>query len=135
MKLLLTVLLFTAPGMAVAQDPPAPINKEIESLFSALESSGCEVQRNGSWYGAKRAAEHLRRKYDYLLKKRLVPTTQAFIDRAGSVSSLTGRPYQVRCPGKDVVESKAWFQHQLDRLRKSTRANNSFKTKRFRGSH
>ena len=41
--------------------------------------------------------EHLQRKYDYLLKKSLVDTSEQFIQRAASKSSVSGKPYRVKC--------------------------------------
>ena len=39
---------------------------EIEGLMSRLEASGCEFNRNGTWYTAAEAASHLQRKAKYL---------------------------------------------------------------------
>ena len=104
--------------LAMAQTAPSAQTKaEIEGLFGALKASGCEFQRNGSWYAADKAADHLRQKYDYLLKKNLVPSTEVFIERAASQSSMSGKPYQVRCTGQAEVASKAWFGQQLKRMR------------------
>lgn len=90
---------------------------EIDGLFAALLKSGCEFSRNGSWYSAKQASQHLQGKYDYLLRKNLVPSTEAFIDRAASQSSMSSKPYQVRCPGQPDVSSKQWFTEQLQQIR------------------
>ena len=53
----------------------------------------------------------------YLLRKNLVPSTEAFIDRAASQSSMSSKPYQVRCPGQPDVSSKQWFTEQLQQIR------------------
>lgn len=90
---------------------------EIDGLFSALLTSGCEFNRNGSWYSAKQASQHLQGKYDYLLKKKLVPTSEAFIDHAASQSSMSSKPYRVRCPGQPEIDSKQWFTEQLEQIR------------------
>ena len=100
-------------GTAHAQAPSAAAQQEIEQLFTALQQSQCEFQRNGSWYDSTKAAAHLQQKYDYLLKKELVPTTAAFIERAGSQSSMSGKAYQVRCPGQTAVNSADWLKAQL----------------------
>jgi hypothetical protein len=105
-------------GTAHAQAPSAAAQQEIEQLFTALQQSQCEFQRNGSWYDAGKATEHLRQKYDYLLKKKLAPTTEAFIERAATQSSLSGKPYQVRCGQAQAVPSKQWFEQQLKALRR-----------------
>lgn len=96
---------------------PASAEEEISRLFAALEASGCEFSRNGSWHSASEASSHLRRKYDYLPRRNLVQSAESFIDRAASQSSVTGRACQVRCGQAQPVDSKAWFLNQLRLLR------------------
>ncbi len=103
---------------AHAQAPSAATQQEIEQLFTTLKQSSCEFQRNGSWYDAAQASDHLRQKYDYLLKKKLVPTAEAFIERAATESSMSGKPYQVRCGQAEPVASKQWFEQALKALRR-----------------
>ena len=107
-------------AMPAAQaNTPTTTAVEIDGLFSALLQSGCEFNRNGSWHSAKQASQHLQGKYDYLLKKNLVPNTEAFIERAASQSSMSSKPYLVRCPGQPEVNSKQWFTDQLQKIRAS----------------
>jgi len=116
MKTLITILLL-ASGLALADTPSPATSHEIDQLFAALKSSGCEFSRNGSWYDAQTATEHLHRKYDYLLKKGLVTTTESFIERAATESSVSGKPYLVRCGGAQPVPSRSWFDDKLKDLR------------------
>ena len=104
---------------AAQANTPTTTAVEIDGLFSALLQSGCEFNRNGSWHSAKQASQHLQGKYDYLLKKNLVPNTEAFIERAASQSSMSSKPYLVRCPGQPEVSSKQWFTDQLQKIRAS----------------
>ena len=60
-------------------------------------------------YDSAKAADHLRGKYDYLLKKGWVLTSEDFIARAASESSMSHKPYQVRCAGKEAEPSAAWL--------------------------
>jgi len=120
MRTLALALFLLLPHVAVAQNPSPVVKREIASLFRALEQSGCKFNRNGYWYGAKKAADHLRRKYDYLLEKNLVTNTESFIDMAASRSSISGKSYLVRCGSQVPVESKAWFTTELIRLRGAT---------------
>ena len=107
-------------AMPAAQaNSPTTTAVEIDGLFSALLQSGCEFNRNGSWHSAKQASQHLQGKYDYLLKKNLVPNTEAFIERAASQSSMSSKPYLVRCPDQPEVNSKQWFTDQLQKIRAS----------------
>jgi hypothetical protein len=110
----LLALVTAAPAGAA---PPPAAAREIEGLIAALGASGCDFQRNGSWYPAKKAEQHLRRKYDYLRERDKVATAEQFIALAGTRSSMSGRAYSVRCPGKPVVDSAAWLQGRLRALR------------------
>jgi hypothetical protein len=112
--LLLLALVTAAPAGAA---PPPAAAREIEGLIGALGASGCDFQRNGSWYPAKKAEQHLRRKYDYLRERDKVTTAEQFIAIAGTRSSMSGRAYSVRCPGTPVVDSAAWLQGRLRALR------------------
>ena len=104
-------------GSAWAQAPSAATQQEIEQLFSALQQSNCQFQRNGSWYDAAKAADHLRQKYDYLRKRDMADTAELFIERAASESSMSGKPYHVQCAGHAVEPSAQWFKRRLQALR------------------
>jgi hypothetical protein len=95
----LLILLLATPSAAFAA-PGAEARVEIIGLMDALAKSECQFQRNGSWYDGSQARAHLQRKYDYLLKKGVVDTSEQFIQRAASHSSLSGRglPRQMRGP-------------------------------------
>jgi hypothetical protein len=135
MKIIAAILLLLASGTAIAQTPSHATNREIVQLFAALESSKCEFYRNGSWHNAQRASAHLHQKYSYLLKKGLVTSTESFIDLAASKSSMSGKPYLVRCGAAQPITSKLWFTNRLKELRgRPAGANNSFKPKPLRGS-
>jgi len=112
-KAFLLTLLLALP--AAAQNAPS----EVGQLFRALEASGCSFNRNGSWYSASEASAHLHRKYDYLTRKGLAGTAESFIDLAASKSSMSGRPYLVRCGSGTPVESRAWFLGKLAELRRA----------------
>jgi len=109
------VLAMAAAALPAAADPVA--KREIEQLIAHLASSGCQFNRNGSWYNATRAVSHLQRKYEYLADRDLVPTAEAFIERAASESSSSGKPYLVKCPGQPEARSGDWFRSRLATLR------------------
>ena len=128
MKSVLAILVMIWSGLAAAQRQPAVTASEVAHLFSVLEQSNCQFYRNGSWYSSAKASAHLRRKYNYLLKDRLVTSAETFIDLAASKSSMSGRPYLVKCPGSAPIESNSWFRAKLAEFRKArTGSNNSFK--------
>ena len=98
---------------ALAAELSASARQEIEHLFSHLEQSGCQFQRNGAWHSAPDAAAHLRQKYGYLRKKKLLGSTEDFIERAASQSSMSGKPYEVRCAQGAAVRSADWLGAEL----------------------
>ncbi|UOD27212.1 DUF5329 domain-containing protein [Massilia violaceinigra] len=104
-------------GSAFAAAPDVT-RTEVTRLLDAVEKSQCQFNRNGSWHDAKEARAHLQKKFDYLEKKKLVTTTESFIERGASASSMSGDPYQIRCPGTPPVTSAAWLKAELARQRK-----------------
>jgi hypothetical protein len=97
--------------------PPAIAQTEVNYLLGFVESSGCEFYRNGSWYDSKKAQAHLRYKYEMLAAGNQITTAEDFIEKAATKSSLSGRPYQVRCRGDDAVTSNQWLRDELARYR------------------
>lgn len=112
---LLTAALLVSPASAAGLSATA--QAEIQHLLLRLEQSGCEFHRNGRWYSAADARRHLERKYRYLVEKSLVSSAEDFITRAGSESSMSGRPYQVRCGTTEPVPSARWLTEELRRHR------------------
>jgi hypothetical protein len=107
--------LLSAPAARAA--PPASVQIEVNFLLGYLEGSRCEFYRNGTWHDSKAAQAHLRDKYKYLVANNRVNTTEQFIERAASESSITGQPYQVRCNGGATATSSQWLRDELARLR------------------
>lgn len=118
MKTTLLVLSLAFSIAAFGEELSATSKQEIAHLFSHLEKSGCEFNRNGTWAQSKEASAHLQNKYQYLLSKGLVTSTESFIARAASQSSMSGKPYRVRCGTVSVVESGPWFRSELANYRK-----------------
>lgn len=105
---------------AISAEPSATAKQEIQHLFSYLEGSGCEFFRNGTWYDGKAAVVHLQKKYQYLVDKGMVSTAESFIDKGASESSMSGKPYLVRCGASaKPVESATWLKAELVKYRKS----------------
>jgi hypothetical protein len=106
------IVLVGAPATA---EPPTSAPEDIQYLLDAIERSGCEFYRNGSWYAAADARSHLASKYREVDKKRPVRSVQDFIDWVGTRSSMTGEPYRGRCAGSDAMTSAEWFRRELER--------------------
>lgn len=113
----LLLLLSTITATAAQPAAPATVKREIDQLFGALERSGCDFQRNGTWHTATEASTHLHRKYAYLQKKGLVTSAERFIELAATKSSLSGLPYQVRCGRASPMPSGTWFGRRLIEIR------------------
>lgn len=91
--------------------------REVAGLIEALGASGCRFQRNGRWYPAADAKTHLRRKYDWARKRGMQGTAEQFIEQAATRSSLSGKPYRVRCADGREGPAADWFMQVLARLR------------------
>ena len=113
----LLAIVVLLPAAHAAPPPPAAV--EIEYLLSLVGSSGCEFNRNGSWYDAAQAEKHLRYKYEYLVAHDRVATAEEFIERAATKSSLSGQPYLLRCGDAKVVTFESWLRAALARYRLS----------------
>jgi hypothetical protein len=118
---LLLSLTLTIAIVAQGAEPDATTSKEIAHLIDHLASSGCQFNRNGSWYDASRAVSHLKRKYEYLMKKDLISDTDAFIKLAATESSTSGKPYLVKCGSQSETPSATWFREALARFRARAR--------------
>lgn len=111
------VALGLAIAPAVRAEPPALVQREIDYLIRHVGESGCEFERNGVWSDAKAAQAHVRMKYDFLVRWGRIDTTQDFIDKAATQSSVSGRPYEVRCGDNPPLPSSVWLGNALARYR------------------
>lgn len=119
MRKIITLLFFClSTGTLMAAAPSPSTQAEVTHLLDYLTQSGCQFQRNGTWHAAAEARKHLQRKYDYLVKRGLVKQTEDFIRHGASESSLSGKPYQVKC-GSDAAQSSGpWLREELRRHRR-----------------
>ena len=115
--LALTIAIAACMAPAASAAPTAKAQREIDALIAGLGSSGCEFERNGRWYDAKAARDHLQTKYDYLRKRNMADTAELFIERGATKSSMSGKAYHVRCQGKAAETSERWFKQRLQTLR------------------
>lgn len=93
------------------------VQNEVDYLFSYLKNSNCSFNRNGSWYNAEEAVDHLTTKYNYIVRKGWLDTTEHFIERAATKSSISGKAYLVKC-GETEMSSADWFKQALEAYRK-----------------
>ena len=119
MKVMITVAALAASVMvnSAGAATSGATRAEVTHLMNAVEKSQCKFNRNGSWHDAKAARKHLAKKFDYMDKKDLAPSTEVFIERGASTSSSSGKPYQMQCQGAGAVTSSEWLMAELKRYR------------------
>lgn len=100
-----------APMRVMANDAEV----EIEYLLSSVGSSGCVFIRNGKSHNAEDAEDHLRMKYDN--GRRYATTSEKFIERLASKSSLSRRAYYIDCEDEERLNSGDWFKQRLSEYR------------------
>lgn len=118
MKKLLFLALSVLSGVSQAAAPSTITQREVVHLFSYLENSGCQYNRNGTWYTAKEAVVDLNKKYQFLLKANEITTAESFIKKAAS-ESVGGKPYLVKCGDKEAAHSDTWLRAELSKYRKA----------------
>lgn len=116
-SLVLILALGPPAHTAPVATPAGAARTEIEELLDYVLQSGCQFYRNGSWYDSKRAQAHLRYKYERLLAAHQIAAAEDFIEKAASGSSLSGRPYEVRCGAASPVSTSEWLVDELARYR------------------
>ena len=98
----------TAEESQAATVPPEVSTAEITYLMTEVENSDCLFTSNGRTHKGEKAAKHLRKKYNYGLRKYDHITAEQFIEHIASKSSWTGKPYRIRC-GDEEVNAGDWF--------------------------
>ena len=108
------ILLFMSSTAALA-DVSESQALEIDYLINYLQNSDCQMIRNGKAYSGEDGAKHVRRKYDYFRDK--ISSTEGFIDYSATKSMMSGRLYEVQCPGEEPVPSSRWLLEELEAYR------------------
>ena len=110
--------LFGSPR--VWANDPVRVHGEIVSLLGLVEYSGCAFMRNGSWYSSADARKMLEHKLnDAMRDSGGVTSAEQFIEKSASRSSMSGKPYMVRCAEAKAVESGPWLLSKLVEMRSS----------------
>ncbi len=113
---ILTLALLVTAGMPVwsSATDEAQTVKEIDHLLVYISDSPCQFIRNDKAYDAAEARSHIQKKYDYLRSR--IKTTEDFIRYAASQSSMSGKPYRIRC-GDETMLCADWLREELERYR------------------
>lgn len=106
-------------GIAVCCQQAFAISPEQEERVNALlgllaKESSMVFIRNGKEYTAADAVSHLRLKFGKT-KKRLT-TAEQFIDKVGSSSSVSGKPYMIRKPGEEAQPARPYLHLLLQQV-------------------
>lgn len=118
-RLFISFILVSISHSSLATQAPPATRAEINMLFKQLQASGCQFNRNGTWYSGSEAQSHLTKKLEYFENKNMIKNTEDFIAHAASTSSSSGKAYQVKCGNAPATESKVWLLQQLKALRTS----------------
>jgi len=111
-----SVLLFCLLSLGARADVDVP--EEINYLLESIGNSECTFIRNGKRYGARKSEDHLRMKYRR--GKRYAPTSQKFIERLASASSVSRKTYYIECEDEERMPSGDWLMMRLDEYRMGT---------------
>ena len=87
--------------------PDADTSAAIEYLIDTVSQSDMQFVRNFSKHDARRAAKHIRDKYDHFHDD--IDSVEKFIELCASESLLTGRNYKVILPGGEERLSRDWM--------------------------
>ncbi len=109
------VFLIIAATILVPMESQADTKIEIKHLFEYIENSKCTFIRNGKEYNTKEALVHIQNKYEYT--KRRIKSAEDFIKYAVTKSSMSGRPYTVRCDEREILSAE-WLSDELKTFRK-----------------
>ena len=111
------LILSVSLGLVYAGEPDNKTLNEISHLLSFISSAPCQFHRNGKWYDSPDARAHIERKYDFVLAKGMIHSTEDFIEYAASKSSMSGTNYMVKCGDGDPIPSSNWLKKELSTYR------------------
>lgn len=99
----------------VPADVPPEQEHEVAHLLAFVRYADCQMIRNGTTHDSREGYRHMLDKYDYFRDR--IQTTEQFIDLAATKSLLSGKRYQVACPGATPEPSADWLRRELTRYR------------------
>jgi len=115
LTIFIPVLLLFVSSTAALADVSESQALEIDYLIRYLQNSDCQMIRNGKAHSGEDGARHVRRKYVHFRNK--ISSTEEFIDYSATKSTMSGRLYEVQCPGAEPVPSSAWLLEELEAYR------------------
>ena len=97
----------------VFADVPKTQMAEVQHLIKFVKNSECTINRNGSNHKGPKAAGHILKKYNHFRDD-----IEDFIRLSATKSTMSGKYYQVACPGKAQMKTQDWLLAELKRYRK-----------------
>ncbi len=85
--------------------------EKIEKLLYIIAHTNLTFIRNGDEHKPAEAAAHLRSKWDYA--KNDIHTVNDFIEKIGSKSSSSGKPYEVKLPNGTIILAEKWMKDEI----------------------
>jgi hypothetical protein len=116
-KILLAVVLMLVSTQALS-DVPKDQSKEIAHLLKFVKTSSCIVNRNGSEHDGAGAAKHMTKKYKHFEDD--IESSEDFIRLSATKSTMSGKMYKVKCPGKSGTTTKEWLLGELKVFRQGS---------------
>ena len=102
-------------GEGSAADVPDADRHEVRHLLEYLRASDCVMERNGERHPAEDAYAHVKMKYEHFRDE--IETSEEFIEYAATKSTMSGKYYQVICPGDPPARTRDWLLDELRRYR------------------
>lgn len=112
--IMIWLLLITPAAALLPSQCRANTDAEISNLKAFIGNSECIFIRNGVEHDSADALKHILRKYHAVRKR--IHTAEDFIRLAATKSSLSGKPYKVRCGSNEILCSD-WLYLELDHYR------------------
>jgi len=115
LKVLLLLLLLTAPSFVLAESLPVTEQQKIETLITQVGSlKDAAFVRNGSTYSAWTAVLFLRGKWN--ANTSAIKTAHDFIDKIGTMSGTSGEPYLIRFGDGKEIHSRDYLLAELKKI-------------------
>jgi hypothetical protein len=112
-------LCMTNPWLPVAAEPPSESGKIDELIRRVSTRTDLVFERNGMTYSSIEAARHLQVKREFAGDQ--IRTARDFIDRLGTVSSMTGQEYRVYLASGERLASADFLRAELAAIEAGTR--------------
>ena len=116
-KYIVLFFTFMLSSYSYSEQPNFKTKNEINHLITFIKTSACSFKRNGTWYKSTDAAEHISKKYEYVMNKGLINKAEDFIEYSATKSSISGKQYMIKCGQNPELTSAEWLKKELSIFR------------------